>query len=162
MTAVMSEVQYKSHRNTPGVLLQLRKPLALVARFWLGWRGRVRLLRCMGVNIGHCYVGKDCLFDDEVPELITVEDGVVISSRVIIAAHDSSRHIVAPVHIHQQAFIGIGAIILPGVNIGKGAVVAAGAVVTRSVENYTMVAGVPARAVRRTAESDQAVMTHVR
>jgi acetyltransferase-like isoleucine patch superfamily enzyme len=46
------------------------------------------------------------------------------------------------------AFVGVGAIILPGVTIGKGAVVGAGAVVTRNVEDYAIVAGNPARFIR--------------
>jgi len=46
-------------------------------------------------------------------------------------------------------WMGHGAIVLPGVQIGNGAVVAAGAVVTRDVEPYIIVAGVPAKAIKR-------------
>lgn len=49
-----------------------------------------------------------------------------------------------PVCIHSYAWIGAGAIILPGVNIGEGAVVAAGAVVTKNVPPWTLVGGIPA------------------
>jgi phosphonate metabolism protein (transferase hexapeptide repeat family) len=52
------------------------------------------------------------------------------------------------VEIGHDVWIGHGAIILPGVRIGHGAVVAAGAVVTRDVEPYAIVAGVPARFLR--------------
>jgi acetyltransferase-like isoleucine patch superfamily enzyme len=51
----------------------------------------------------------------------------------------------APVKIGSNSDIGVGAIILPGVNIGVGAQVGAGAVVTQSVEDYAVVAGVPAK-----------------
>jgi len=51
--------------------------------------------------------------------------------------------------IEDDAWIGAGAIILDGVRIGRGAVVGAGAVVTRDVAPHTVVAGVPARLVRR-------------
>lgn len=54
----------------------------------------------------------------------------------------------APVAIGDNSDIGIGAIILPGVTIGRGVQVGAGAVVTRSVENYAVVAGVPAKVLR--------------
>jgi acetyltransferase-like isoleucine patch superfamily enzyme len=49
-------------------------------------------------------------------------------------------------------WIGAGAIVLPGVTIGKGAVVAAGAVVTSSVPPFTVVGGVPARPIKTIAD----------
>jgi phosphonate metabolism protein (transferase hexapeptide repeat family) len=53
------------------------------------------------------------------------------------------------VHIGHDVWIGHGAIILPGRNVGTGAVIAAGAIVTKDVPAYTIVAGNPARIVRR-------------
>jgi virginiamycin A acetyltransferase len=53
-----------------------------------------------------------------------------------------------PVVIEDDVWLGLNAIVLPGVRVGRGAAVAAGAVVTRDVEPYTLVAGVPARVVR--------------
>jgi phosphonate metabolism protein (transferase hexapeptide repeat family) len=55
----------------------------------------------------------------------------------------------AKVHVGNDCWIGHGAIILPDVIIGDGAVIAAGAVVSRDVPPYTVVAGVPARPLRR-------------
>lgn len=52
-----------------------------------------------------------------------------------------------PVSIGDYAWIGTRAIILPGVNVGEGVVVAAGAVVTKDIEPYTVVAGVPAKKI---------------
>jgi putative colanic acid biosynthesis acetyltransferase WcaF len=58
----------------------------------------------------------------------------------------------APVEIGDYAFVGSHAIVLPGVAIGRGGVVGAGSVVTRDVEPYTLVAGAPARFVRRRSQ----------
>lgn len=56
---------------------------------------------------------------------------------------------IRPVRIGAWADIGVNAVILPGVTVGKGAIVGAGAVVTEDVEPFTVVAGVPARRLRR-------------
>jgi acetyltransferase-like isoleucine patch superfamily enzyme len=56
---------------------------------------------------------------------------------------------IRPVRIHAWADIGVNAVILPGVTVGRGAVVGAGAVVAEDVEPFAIVAGVPARLLRR-------------
>src|ERR1700736_5006771 len=58
------------------------------------------------------------------------------------------------VHIGHDVWIGHGAIVLPGRSIGTGAVVAAGAIVTKDVPAYTIVAGNPARMIRRRFPED--------
>ncbi len=55
----------------------------------------------------------------------------------------------APVTLEDGCDVGAGAIVLPGATVGRGAIVGAGAVVTRDVEPFTVVAGVPARLLRR-------------
>lgn len=55
---------------------------------------------------------------------------------------------IAPVTIKARAWIGFNAIVLKGVTIGEGAVVAAGAVVTKDVPPYSVAAGNPARVIR--------------
>ena len=55
--------------------------------------------------------------------------------------------------IEDGSDIGIGAIILPGITVGKGAIIGAGAVVTKDVEPYTVVAGIPAKLIRKRGSS---------
>jgi acetyltransferase-like isoleucine patch superfamily enzyme len=56
---------------------------------------------------------------------------------------------IKPVRIGAWADVGVNAVILPGVTVGQGAIVGAGAVVTEDVDPFTIVAGVPARLLRR-------------
>lgn len=64
--------------------------------------------------------------------------------------HDS---IPLPIRVEDDVWVGAAAIILPGIHIGKGAVIGAGAVVTKNVEAGTLVAGNPARLIRELDES---------
>jgi acetyltransferase-like isoleucine patch superfamily enzyme len=85
---------------------------------------------------------------------IRIGSGVRIApnARLHAAAHDPDdpllRESAADIVVGDHAWLGAAAIILPGVRIGEGAVVAAGAVVTADVPSGAIVAGVPARIVR--------------
>lgn len=84
---------------------------------------------------------------------LTIGENVSISSEtcILTADHDPRDATFAgrnrPVVIEDYVFIGTRALILPGVTIGRGAVVGAGAVVTRSVAPLTIVAGSPAKPI---------------
>lgn len=60
-----------------------------------------------------------------------------------------TRELAGDVIIGNNAWIGDAAIILPGISIGNGAIIAAGSVVTKNVPSYSIVAGNPARIIRR-------------
>jgi acetyltransferase-like isoleucine patch superfamily enzyme len=92
---------------------------------------------------------------------IRASGGVTIGNRVLIASHvviTSRAHPLelprfgvtrdAPVVIEDDVWIGAGAIVLPGVTIGRGSIVGAGAVVTHDVAPGTIVTGVPASRLR--------------
>jgi acetyltransferase-like isoleucine patch superfamily enzyme len=99
---------------------------------------------------------------------IRARGGLHIGSRVAIAAHTvitTQGHPVdlprfngklpitteAPIVIQDDVWIGSGAIILPGVTIGRGSVIAAGAVVSHDVPEFAVVAGIPGRVIRSVA-----------
>ena len=102
-------------------------------------------------------IGEDSIIGDNVfldgRDKLTIGNHVDIASSVMIynSEHDiNSDDFQAkdgPVEIGDYVFIGPRVSILPGVKIGKGAVVAAGAVVTKDVEGFTVVGGVPAEVI---------------
>ncbi|NJM63234.1 MAG: gamma carbonic anhydrase family protein [Oscillatoriales cyanobacterium RU_3_3] len=75
-----------------------------------------------------------------------LEDFVTVGHRAVI--HSA--------YIEQGCLIGIGAIVLDGVRVGKGSIVGAGAVVNKDVPPYSLVAGVPAKRLRDVSESQAA------
>ena len=108
---------------------------------------RVALHRARGVKIGEkAWIGYDVVLDTSRPFLITIEDGAILNMRVTVLAHFRES---LGVKIERDAFIGAGALILPNVVIGEGAVVSAGSVVTRSVPPFTVVQGNPAAPVAK-------------
>lgn len=119
---------------------------------------RVRIHRLRGVRIGkHCGVSRSAMLETSYPNLIEIGDYVYIGVRVTILAHFNAdppkeRRLdkdLVTVRIADRVFIGPGAIIMPHVTIGEGAVISAGSVVTRSVPAHTLVQGNPAQPVAR-------------
>lgn len=125
-----------------------------------------RFWAARGISIGRqCYIGKEVVIETNA----SIGDYALIASRVaFVGRHDHGTDALgvpmrfgpwvgaatAPesvqaesVVVEDDVWIGFGAIVLSGVRLGRGAVVAAGAVVVRDVQPYTIVAGSPARPV---------------
>jgi len=126
--------------------------------------------RKCGYSIGkNASFGSDCLiwaWHHLDADNVVIDDDVSIGPRVMIITrtHPTSQiethgrttsSTPAKVTIKRGAWIGAGAIILPGVTIGYGAVVGAGAVVTKDVPPYTVVAGVPARMIKKLEQRNE-------
>lgn len=95
------------------------------------------------------------------PEYIHIEEGVWLTQNCILLAHFRPTTGLAeriggdriePVRIGKCSFIGTSSIILPGVTVGEYAVVGAGSVVTKNVPAFTVVAGNPARVIKKVDE----------
>ncbi len=113
-------------------------------RVWLPWNLEIgdRVALSSGVN---CYA----------VDKIIIGNNAIISCDVFLdcASHDVSSPIMeltyAPITIGANSWIAAHAIVLPGRNIGEGAVVAAGAVVAKDVEPWTVVGGNPAKFIKK-------------
>ncbi len=84
---------------------------------------------------------------------ITIEDDVQIAANVQLISNNHDPYernviICRPVHISKGAWIGAGSAILPGVTVGKHAIVGAASVVTKSVPDYAVVVGNPAKVLK--------------
>ncbi len=116
---------------------------------------RVFFHRLRGVNIGkNVEIGHLVLIDNLYPEKVTIDDHATITARCTILAHDESfayarggDEIIKETHICENAFIGVHSVVICGITIGKRAIVGAGSVVTRDVEDDAVVVGVPAKKV---------------
>lgn len=143
----------------------------------LNWL-KAAFLRLMGARIGKRVVfypgvwvapGRNLVVGDDVDlalgVLVTTTGGVTIGSRTLVgygAQILSGNHVVppgrerifsaghsfAPVVIGEDVWIGAYSVVLPGVTIGEGSVVAAGSVVTKDVPPFAIAAGVPAKVIK--------------
>jgi maltose O-acetyltransferase len=126
------------------------------------------VLTGMGTIQDHLVMGRDsilswgCYLD--LQGTITIGDRVGISPQVTIVTsshnighpHNRVGELTAPpVNIEDGVWLGARCIIMPGVTVHQGAVVAAGAVVTKDVPANTIVGGVPARVIRKISEAEQ-------
>jgi acetyltransferase-like isoleucine patch superfamily enzyme len=118
-----------------------------------------------GLEIGEdCFIGDECLLD--LAEGVRLERQVTLAERVLVLTHTNVGYRdhplqqqfpaqAAPVVIEQGSFVGASVTLLPGIRIGARSFVAAGSVVTADVPPETLVAGVPARAVRTLGPSSR-------
>ncbi|MEN8219632.1 MAG: biotin/lipoyl-containing protein [Pseudomonadota bacterium] len=127
------------------------------------WAPRGLIIPChrwRGVTIGDdCFIDPSAILETAFPENISLGNDVRIAAHAVIMSHIKPPHYLVnsgmiksvnkPVILEDYCFIGVNAVIMPGVRIGCAAVVASGAVVLSDVAPYTMVAGNPAKTVKQ-------------
>jgi acetyltransferase-like isoleucine patch superfamily enzyme len=124
-----------------GTFVEIQKGVAVGARCKISSHSFL----CEGVTVeDEVFVGHGVMFINDIEPRATTADG---------ALQTEADWSVLPTRVRRGASIGSGAVIMGGVTIGEGALVGAGAVVTKDVGPGEIVAGVPARLLRRTAAS---------
>ena len=105
----------------------------------------------LGKNV---FINSGCRFQDQGG--ITIDDGALIGHNAVLATlnhnpdpEKRNNLLPAPIHIGKRVWLGANVTILPGVAIGENSMVAAGAVVSKSVEPNTVVGGVPAKILKK-------------
>ncbi|MFB3924916.1 MAG: acyltransferase [Syntrophales bacterium] len=133
----------------------------LTARHVPGFRVRRMFLKMAGYRIGKAvYIGEDLIIKDELDDrgMVIIGDRVSIAERVTLVTSSKANfsqyraimgELHSPIEIMDDAWLGTGCIVLPGVKIGRGAVVGAASLVTSDVPEFTVVAGIPAKQLRK-------------
>lgn len=120
----------------------------------------VHVHRWRGVKIGRgCFVDQTAVLETAYADNITIGDDVRVTANAVVMTHIKASlylresglvpRTIRPVVLEDHCFIGVGALIMPGVTVGKASVVASGAVVVNNVPPFSMVAGNPATVVKR-------------
>ncbi|MFC7199296.1 acyltransferase [Halospeciosus flavus] len=147
-------------RNSLRHWMRARHPLRVVlnyvfvvlARHSPSLRLKVWLYRRLGMTVGEgVSFGLESTPDVFWPDLITVEDDAIIGYDATLLCHEflQEEYRTGEVHVGERAMIGAGAVVLPGVEIGADAQVAANSLVAEDVPDGVTVAGVPAEEVTR-------------
>lgn len=128
---------------------------------------RVRQLRAAGAAIGDRCRIESLSFGSE-PYLVTIGDHVTIGAGVRFITHDGGvwvfrdrypdLDLFGSISIGDNCFIGMDAIILPDVSIGRNTVIGAGSVVTKSIPSDSVAAGAPARVLKSKDQYEQEVL----
>ena len=119
-------------------------------------------MRRLGAKVGkNVFIGEYVRPDLNHSNLITIEDGVHIAADVRFLCHkkDLSNYYVGDIygqqpykygeiHLCKNCAIGTGSLVMPGVTVGEGAIVGAGALVTKDIPAWTLALGRPAKVVK--------------
>lgn len=132
------------------MLRLIRHRIGLIYRSTLIWKYRL-----LGVQIGKdCFLSSGAWIDTR-RGTVRIGDNVTITNGVKILSHDASAYMLgknvteAITTIEDRVFVGMNAIILPGVTVHENSIIGAGSVVTKDVEPYVVAAGNPCKTIRQ-------------
>ncbi len=129
-------------------LLKCGKNVTIERKARLSMRCEIGNNSGIGINAyiyGKCIIGNNVMMGPDVVILVRNHK----FNRIDIPMNQQGSTEERPVTIGNDVWIGTRVIILPGIRIGDGAIIGAGSVVTKDVENYTIVAGNPARIIKK-------------
>lgn len=142
----------------PGVMVFHPENISLGRNVYVGHQTILKGYYRNEMVIGdETWIGQQCFFHSAGGITVGARVGIGPGVKVLTSQHrEGGRDVpvlfspvdMAPVFLDDDCDVGINAVILPGVRVGKGAVVGAGSVVTHDVPPYAVVAGVPARVLR--------------
>ncbi len=142
----------------PGVLVFHPENIEIGAGVYVGHQTILKGYHKNRMSIGDgTWIGQQCFLHSAGGLVIGCNVGIGPGVRIITSIHEEegtgkailhSRLRFAPVVIEDDVDLGVGAVVLPGVTIGRGAQVGAGAVVSRDVPAFAVAAGVPAKVIR--------------
>jgi acetyltransferase-like isoleucine patch superfamily enzyme len=141
-----------------GVLFFHPENIIIGSNVYIGHRTILKGYYKNSMTIGSgTWIGQNCFFHSAGGLHIGNNVGIGPGVQILTSQHETGNKNKAiiraplqfkPVSIGSDSDIGMGAMILPGVTIGKGAMIGAGSVVTRDVPDYAVVAGSPAKLIR--------------
>ena len=153
------DVERMAHNRMSGALYVAKNASLEVGAFDVYAGSRINVNEGASLIMGSGYLNYDCAID--VFSSVTIGHNVVISERVAI--RDSDNHTIhcaeadgntnvkpstIPVVIGDHVWVGMNSVILKGVHIGEGAIIAAGSVVNKDVPPHCLAGGVPAKIIK--------------
>lgn len=152
-------IKISLHQNWSGLKININNKGKLKIEKYLKCRKNCVLF----VSNGELIIGNDCFMNSNVSitclKSVIIENNVQIGNNVVIVDHNHdyinrSGYKTGNVIIGKNVWIGANSVILPNVEIGEGAVIAAGSIVTKDVCAYTVVGGNPAKIIKEYKSND--------
>lgn len=151
---------YKSNRFEPGLRIEFPRNVELGSESYFGFNCKLYASELSSIKIGfNASFNSNVMINARGKGKISIGNNVLIGPNVVLRSSNHSfksndKPIIkqgmkdGQIIVHDDVWIGSNVVILPNCEIGKGAIIAAGAVVTSNVDSYSVVGGVPAKLIK--------------